>query len=123
MLLAGLAVSGTLLKESGARVERARRIYGYAKTIEEGIRYARAPIPSVIDSRSLKELEESDEEAGRLVEDICSSDYGAALNYAVYLRNHTEKEMQRAEEEERARRPMMAYLPPAAAALAVILLL
>ena len=124
MLCAGALVSSSLLKESGARVEKARRLFDDASSIEEGIRYKRAPVGSILGGAPLNELSNSgDDTVAKLISEICSSDYAAALNYAALLKNHTEKEMRKTEEKEMRSRPMMAYLPPAAASLAAILLL
>ena len=124
ILSAGLLVSHTLLKGSSKRIERSRKLYESASSIEDGIRYKREPVASIIGEDKFSELKGSeDSTVSKLISDICSSDYGAALNCAVLLKNHTEKEMRKTVEKEEKSRPMMAYLPPAAAALVAILLL
>lgn len=123
LLLSGLLVSAELLAESSGRVASAKRRYELASSVEEGIRYKREPMTSILGEDSFKELAESGGEVSKLVADICSSDYDAALNCAALLKIYTEKEMRKTAEREMRSRPMMAYLPPAAAALAAILLL
>ena len=124
MTSAGLFVSSLLVKDSKTRVSSAKRLYEIASSLEDGIRYKREPVTSILGSGQFEELvSSSDPEAAKLTNDICSSDYEAALNYAALLKIHTEKEMRKTAEEEERRRPMMIFLPPAAAALAAILLI
>ena len=124
MTSAGVFVSLNLIGGSKMRVESARRLFDTVSAVEDGIRYKREPIASVVGDGAFQELLSSrDPEVAKLTESICSSDYEAALNYAALLKIHTEKEMRKTAEEEERRRPLMTFLPPAAAALAAILLI
>ena len=124
MISAGIYVSAVLIRGSDERVKSSRRLFELASTVEDGVKYKREPIASILGKDAFEELAFSrDPEVAKLTGSICSSDYGAALNYAALLKIHTEKEMRKTVDEEGRRRPMMTFLPPAAAALAAILLI
>ena len=123
MVAAGFAYSFIKIKEGKELVKRAGFRCETASLIEERIRYTRSPLFEILSDEELSRFVSDDDECGKLIELISSSEYSSALSYAQILKNHTEKDLQRISRQEEKTREAKLFLPPAASLLVVILLI